>query len=182
MTLRTIARRYAGALFDVARRIHTLDRAERDLHVFNEFLSAQAELRRVFEMPAVAPSKKRAILDELLARTPELDGEVPRLLRMLADRDRLMLLPGITAVFEERLRQERHVLQAEVVTAVPLPDAQRESLTAALRRAAGSDLTVTENVDPSIIGGLVARVGSLVFDGSVTRQLERMKQRLLEEV
>jgi F-type H+-transporting ATPase subunit delta len=92
-----------------------------------------------------------------------------------------MLLPGVTAAFDERVRQERHLLQAEVVTAVPLPDAQRTALAGALRRAAGSDLTITEKVDPSIIGGVIARVGSLVFDGSVTRQLERMKQRLLEE-
>jgi F-type H+-transporting ATPase subunit delta len=100
---------------------------------------------------------------------------------MLADRDRLALLPAVTAAFDERVRRERHVLQAEVVTAVPLPDAQRAALSGALRRAAGSELTITEKVDPAIIGGVIARVGSLVFDGSVTRQLERMKQRLLEE-
>jgi F-type H+-transporting ATPase subunit delta len=100
---------------------------------------------------------------------------------MLADRDRLMLLSEVRAAFEARLRQERHVLQAEVVTAVPLPESQRDSLVAALRQAAGSDLALTERVDPAIIGGVIARVGSLVFDGSVTRQLERMKQRLLQE-
>jgi F-type H+-transporting ATPase subunit delta len=181
MSLRTVARRYAGALFEVARRNGTIDRAERQLHEFNHLLVDHDELRRAFDTPAVAPQKKRAILEAVLDKAGNLDGEVPQMLRMLADRDRLVLLPGVTAAFDERVRQERHLLQAEVVTAVPLPDAQRAALAVALRRAAGSDLTITEKVDPSIIGGVIARVGSLVFDGSVTRQLERMKQRLLEE-
>ena len=181
MSLRTVARRYAGALFDVARRNEVIDRVEGQLHDFNHLLAAHADLRRVFETPAVAPQKKRAILDAVLEKAGEVDGEVRQMLRMLADRDRLMLLPGVTAAFDERVRQERHLLQAEVVTAVPLPEAQRAALSSALRRAAGSDLMITEKVDPSIIGGVIARVGSLVFDGSVTRQLERMKQRLLEE-
>lgn len=181
MSLHTVARRYGGALFDVARKNGTLDRAERELGAFRTLLDEHAELRRIFETPAVAPLKKRAILDQVLERAGDIDHEVRQLLRMLADRDRLALLPEIETAFQGRLRQERHVLQAEVVTAVPLPEAQRASLASALRRAAGSDLTITERVDPGIIGGVIARVGSLVFDGSVTRQLERMKQRLLEE-
>jgi F-type H+-transporting ATPase subunit delta len=181
VSLRTVARRYAGALFDVARRNHAIDRVEGHLHAFNDLLNAHADLRRVFETPAVAPQKKRAILDAVMDTAGLVDGEVRQMLRMLADRDRLMLLPAVTSAFDARVRQERHVVQAEVVTAVPLPDAQRAALSVALRRAAGSELTITEKVDPSIIGGVIARVGSLVFDGSVTRQLERMKQRLLEE-
>jgi F-type H+-transporting ATPase subunit delta len=181
MSLRTVARRYAGALFDVARRNATLDRAEQQLASFTQMLDAQPELRRVFETPAVAPQKKRAILDAVLERAGDIDHEVRRLLQMLADRDRLMLLSQIVEAFQGRLRQERHVLEAEIVTAVALPDAQRATLASALRRAAGSELTITERVDPAIIGGVVARVGSVVFDGSVTRQLERMKQRLLQE-
>jgi F-type H+-transporting ATPase subunit delta len=181
MSLRGVARRYAGALFDVARKNQTLDRVEAQLELFAQLLDAHADLRRIFDTPAVAPQKKRAILDAVLEKAGDNDSEVRQLLRMLADRDRLMLLPEVRAAFEARLRQERRVLQAELVTAVPLPEGQRESLVAALRKAAGSDLALTERVDPAIIGGVVARVGSLVFDGSVTRQLERMKQRLLQE-
>jgi F-type H+-transporting ATPase subunit delta len=181
MSLRTVARRYAGALFDVARKNGTLDRVEGQLASFRQVLDAHAELRRAFETPAIAPQKKRAILDAVLEQAGGIDGEARQLLRMLAERDRLALLPEIDQAFQARLRQERHVLQAEVTTAVPLPDPQRAALGAALRRAAGSDLTITEKVDPSIIGGVIARVGSVVFDGSVTRQLERMKQRLLDE-
>ena len=181
MSLRTVARRYAGALFDVAKKKNTLDVVEQQMHAVGELLDSHSELRRVFETPAVGAPKKRAILESLLQKATDINGEVRELLRMLADRDRLTLLPQISAAFADRLRQERHVLPAEIVTAVPLPDPQRASLGAALRRATGSELIMTERVDPSIIGGVVARVGSLVFDGSVTGQLERMKQQLLEQ-
>jgi F-type H+-transporting ATPase subunit delta len=181
VSLRTIARRYAVALFDVARKAGALDRVERQFGAFNDFLNEQPELRAAFDSPAVSTQKKRAVLDAVLGKTTDIDGEVRQLLRMLADRDRLILLPEIAGAFAARLRQDRHILEAEIVTAVPLPDAQRASLNAALRRAAGSDLTMTERVDPAILGGVIARVGSLVFDGSVTRQLEKLKQRLLEE-
>ena len=180
MTLHALARRYAGALFDVAKKNGALDRVEARLEAFAAVLAGSAELQKVFDTPLVSSQKKRAVLEALLARAPEIDGEVGGLLRMMADRDRLMLLPSIVAAFRDRLRQHRHVVPAEIVTAVPLPDVQRAALTEALKRAAGSDITVTERVDPAILGGVVARVGSVVFDGSVTRQLERMKQRLLE--
>ena len=181
MSLRTVARRYAGALFDVAKKNQTLDAVERHLAGVGELFDGHPELRRVLEMPSVPAPKKRAIVDALLEKAAGIDGEVRQLLRMMAERNRLALLPQVSAAFAARLRQERHVLQAEIVTAVPLPAAQRDTLSAALRRATGSELTMTERVDPSIIGGVVARVGSLVFDDSVTRQLERMKQQLLEE-
>ena len=180
MTSPVVARRYGTALFDVAKKNGTLDRVEAHLAAFANLLGGSAELQKVFETPVVSSQKKRAVLDAVLARAPEIDGEVRALLRMLADRDRLILLPSIAAAFRDRQRQYLHVLPAEIITAVPLPDAQRAALTEALKRAAGADLTVTEKVDPAIVGGVVARVGSVVFDGSVTRQLERMKQRLLE--
>ncbi len=180
MSLHTIARRYAGAIFDVAKKNNRLDRVEAQLDAFTRLVAERAELRKVFEIPVIPPHKKRAVLEALLERMPEIDGEVREMLRMLADRDRLVLLPAIAAGLQDRLRQHRHVVPAEIVTAVPLPDAQRTTLAAALRRASGSDITISEKVDPAIVGGVVARVGSVVFDGSVTRQLERMKQRLLD--
>lgn len=179
MSARGIARRYAGALFDVAKRNGRLDAVERQIHLFGRLLDDHPELRRVLETPAVGVQKKRAILEAVLLKTGGIDGEVRQLLLMLADRDRLASYGDIAAAFADRLRQERRVLQAEIVTAERLPDAQRALLGAALEQATGSDLTLTERVDPSIIGGVVAKVGSVVFDGSITRQLERLKQELL---
>jgi len=175
-----MSRRYALALFDVAKKANHLEQAERDLTAFAAFVRDHDDLRRAFEAPAVPSQKKRALLDALLDRS-ELRGEVPQLLRMLADRDRLGQLSEIAAAFDDRLRQERQVVEAHVVTAHPLNDAERTSLKNALKRASGADIALSEQVNPSIVGGFVARVGSQVFDASLTRQLERMKQRLLQE-
>jgi len=175
-----IPRRYAVALFDVAKKANRLEQVDRDLTAFAAFVRDHDDVRRAFEAPAVAPQKKRALLDALLDRS-ELRGEVPQLLRMLADRDRLGQLSEVVAAFDDRLRHERNIVEAHVVTALPLNDADRTSLKNALRRASGADVAMSEQVNPSIVGGFVARVGSLVFDASLTRQLERMKQRLLQE-
>jgi F-type H+-transporting ATPase subunit delta len=180
VSLRTVSRRYANALFDVAQKAGSTQIAERDLQAFAQLVTEHAELRQVFETPAVPSQRKRAIVEGLLATSDDMSPEVGRLLLMLAERDRMTLLPGIAAAFAERLMQDRHIVAAEVITAVPLPESQRAALMEALRRAAGSDVTITETVDPSIVGGVVARVGSVVFDGSVTRQLERMRQKFLE--
>ena len=178
MTARTVARRYASALFDVTDKSGVVDRADRDLQALLGLLADHSELARVFESPAIPASRKRAIVEALFPLIGPA-GEVQRLVLMLADRDRLMLLPEIAAGFTERLNQMRRVVSAEVVTASPLPEAQRTALATALGRAADSQVTLTEKVDPAIIGGIVARVGSVVFDASVTRQIERLKQRLL---
>jgi F-type H+-transporting ATPase subunit delta len=103
------------------------------------------------------------------------------LLRLLADRDRLGLLAEVGHAFAERLLELRRVVPAEIVTAVPLGETRRAALAEALARATGRTVTITERVDPAIIGGVVARVGSLVFDGSITRQIERMREQLRRE-
>jgi F-type H+-transporting ATPase subunit delta len=97
---------------------------------------------------------------------------------MLAERDRLGLLSQLQAVYAERLLEDKKIVPAEVVTASPLSAENRAALGKALGSATGSEVRLTERVDPDIVGGVIARVGSLVFDGSVTRQLERLRQKL----
>jgi F-type H+-transporting ATPase subunit delta len=181
MTARTASRRYAAALFDVATRSGDVDDAERDLNAFRDLVAGHAELKKVLETPAVPTEKKRAIVQALLARTGDGPANVRRLIAMLADRDRLALVADVAAAFSARVRQSKKIVAAEVVTAVPLGDGPRAALTQALGRAAGGAITLTERVDPSIVGGVIARVGGTVFDGSVTRQIARMKERLLAD-
>lgn len=177
MIVRAIARRYAVALFDVLGAHGDLDRAGRDLATIAGVVSGHAELQKVLETPAVPPSKKRAIVDALLKDSGVM-AEVRRLMLLLADSDRLTLLPEISQAFAERLMELRRIVPAEVVTAVPLEPSDRDALAAALGRATGTQVTLTERVDPEIVGGLIARVGSLVFDGSLTRQVQRMREQL----
>jgi F-type H+-transporting ATPase subunit delta len=181
VTPRAAAHRYANALFDVTRENGQTDRAGRDLQAFSDLVAGNEGLRRVFGAPAVAPQKKVAIVARVLDVAGDVCPEVGRLLTLLAGRDRLALLPEVADAFAARVLEAKRIASADVVTAVPLDDARRAALAAALGRAVGRDVTIRERLDPSIIGGVVARVGSVVFDGSVVRQLERLRQHLLRE-
>ena len=136
------------------------------------------ELRRVLETPAIPAHVKKEILTSILKTSGGYSDEVSRLALMLAERDRLGLMGQIQSLYAERLLEDKKIVPAEVVTASPLSDENRAALTKALGAATGSEVRLTERVDPAIVGGVIARVGSLVFDGSVTRQLERLKQKL----
>lgn len=178
MSERAIARRYAGALFDVAQKAGMADRAGEELSAIGQLVAGHAELRKVLETPAIPPSVKKDIITRTLAAAGGVSAEVMRLMAMLAERDRLALLRDIEAAYVDRLLEARKIVPAEVVTAVPLTDVTRSALESALGSATGSQVMLSERVDPGIMGGVVARVGSLVFDSSVARHLERLKQRL----
>jgi len=179
MNTRTISRRYANALFDVARKAGRTAEIEQDLRSFRDLIDANEELRRVLGAASVPPQKKRALLEAVVG-SAGVAPEVGRLLGMLAERDRLSILPEVVDAYVGRGMEARHVMNAEVTTAEPMGESQRAALAAALARASGSHVTMTERVDPAIVGGVVARIGSVVFDASVVSQLERMRQRLTE--
>ena len=101
-----------------------------------------------------------------------------KLLVLLAGRDRLVLLPDLLETYRARLLDHQNVVRAEVTTAAPLAADRAKAIERSLARATGRTVALTTRVAPEIIGGLVARVGSTVFDASVTTQLEKMRQRL----
>jgi F-type H+-transporting ATPase subunit delta len=175
---RSSARRYAAALFDVAARAGSEDAVGPPLTTLAATIRDHAELGRVLEDPGVAAAAKRDLVIAVAKAAGSLPVEVERLITLLADRDRLSLLPDVAAAYVDRLNQEKKIVPAEVVTAVPLTPEHRAAVASALGQASGTQITLTERVDPSIIGGVVARVGSVVYDGSVARQLERLRQKL----
>ena len=174
----SVARRYATALFDVARKSGAEKRVGEQLTAFADLVAGHADLQRAFENPAIPVTAKKALVTALVDASGDVTAEVKRTVVLLAERDRLGVLPEIVSSYSERLMGEQRVTAAEVTTAVPLTPEHRESLTAALRKAAGGQVTVTEKVDPSIVGGVVARVGSVVYDGSVAHQLDRLRESL----
>jgi F-type H+-transporting ATPase subunit delta len=182
MTSKTAAIRYARALFDVARQEHAdLAAIERELAGVTDLFEREPTLKKVLLNPAVPVPRKRAAMIELtgLARTSSILG---KLLVLLAERDRLILLPDLLASYRQRLADHLKVVRAEVTTATPLPAQQADAIGRRLAAVTGRTVTIETRVDPAIIGGLVARVGGTVYDASVTRQLEKMKQRLTESM
>jgi F-type H+-transporting ATPase subunit delta len=180
VTLKSIARRYAAALFEVATKAGTLDQTGRELAGIAAAIAGHDDLRHVLASPAVPAERKKAAIDALM-KAGRVSGDVRRLFEMLAERERLMLVPDVAAAFEATLLGARRVVRAEVVTAVPLEEKSRAALAQALGRAAGAEVTVTARTDGSILGGVVATVGSVVYDGSVTGQLDRLRQKLVAD-
>ena len=182
MSTRSTARRYASSLFDVARKSGKEEVVGKQLAELSELIAGHNDLRTTLESPAIPIQVKKNLVGALLKAGTELSDEVKRTLQLLAERDRIAMLPELAALYSDRLMTARNVVPAEVVTAVPLSANHRAELAAALGRAAGGQITLTERVDPNIVGGVVAKVGSVVFDGSVARQLERLRERLTAQI
>jgi F-type H+-transporting ATPase subunit delta len=182
VTNRTAAIRYARALFDVAVKEQAdLSLAEGELTAFRALFDQHPELQKVLLNPAVPTPRKRAAVAQLVERAG-VQAVVGRLLLLLAERDRLGILPEIIAAYRERLQQHQNIVSAEVTTAAPLSPERAQQIQQALAHATGRTVSLATRVDPSIVGGLVARVGGTVYDASVTSHLQRLKQRLQESV
>ena len=180
MSLRSASRRYAAVLFEVVQeKKGDLVKVEGELQAFVTMVEGHSELQTVLAHPAISALKKRELVETILNAIPDVSNEVRRLLLMLAERDRLGSVRDVAAAFGERLMAHRKVMDAQIVTASALPDSQRAALAQALSSAVGADVRLKESVDPSIMGGIVARVGSVVYDASLTRQLEKIRQQLL---
>jgi F-type H+-transporting ATPase subunit delta len=177
VTNRSSAARYAKALLDVSRKEGDPEAAGRDLEAFVSLTSGHAQLARALVNPAIPVQRKTALVGALLARVP-VGPIVAKLLLLLAERDRLVLLPDLLEDYRRRLMDFQNIVQAEVTSAVPLPAGAAQAIERAVAARTGRRIAMTSRVDAGVIGGVVTRIGSLVYDGSVKRQLEKIKDTL----
>lgn len=177
MPSRASAARYAKALFDVALKESDPAQVGIELGAFAGLMSSNAELRGALTNPAVPATAKREIVTALASRLNAAQP-VRKLLALLADRDRLALVPDLIDIYRERLMDYQQIVRAQVTTAAPLDSARTAQLQERLAKATGRKVDITTSVDPSIIGGVIARIGSTVYDGSIATQLAKMKERL----
>jgi F-type H+-transporting ATPase subunit delta len=182
MTKKTAAARYARALLEMGvQESGDLQQIHDQLAAFVDLLKAYPALEKVLLNPAVPVPRKRAAVAELTARA-QTTPMVTRLLALLAERDRLVLLPDLLESYRDRLLAHRHIVRAEVTTTTSLGADRARAIERSLTEVTGQTVMLETKVDPGIVGGVVARIGSTVYDGSVTRQLERMKQRLSDSI
>ena len=180
MTGRAAAMRYARALFDVVLSESDVQVAQDALQAFADLSRNNEALAHVFANPAIPISQKRAVTKALLDRAGSIPAPVAKLILLLADRDRLALLPEVASAFRERVMDHQKIMRGTVTTALPLEPDKVRALEQGLARATGRTVVLDQRVDPSIIGGVVTRLGSTVYDGSVVTQLEKMKQALVD--
>jgi F-type H+-transporting ATPase subunit delta len=175
------AGRYARALFDVAIKERAdVERVQSDLQQFVDLFAQHPSLAHTLGNPAIPASKKKAVAQALIERAGGLSPMVAKLMLLLAERDRLALLPDIARIYGERVMDHLNVIRAEVTTAVELAPDRLLALEHGLQQATGRKVVLESKVDPSIIGGVITRLGSTVYDGSVTTQLQKLKQSLVD--
>ena len=177
MSVQMIARRYASALADVV-----LDRGEakevqHELRLWEEVLQSNAGLQEVFRNPTIALDQKRAVLNKLIDRTKP-RPTTTNFLKVLLQNQRLTELPEINWKLADILDERAGMVAATVTTARPVPDNIQRSLEQRLTAVTQKKVRLNFEQDTDLIGGLVARIGSTVFDGSVRNQLQQMKEKM----
>jgi F-type H+-transporting ATPase subunit delta len=169
---------YAQALFTVAEAEGALDAVEDELFRFARTIEQESELREALTDIALPAERKRALLTDLLGERAS--PHTVNLLAFLVESGRTRDLRAIVDRLVELVEERRKRAVAEVRTAVPLTEERQERLASALSKATGKRVEVRVLVDPEVLGGVVARVGDEVFDGTIRRRLELARERLSE--
>jgi len=178
MSVETIARRYGAALADVVLKTDETETVKSELKTWEGMLAANADLQTVFENPAIAHANKEKILESLLAKANP-TKTTSNFLRVLLRNCRLTNLAEINKKFAAVLEERSGRVSAEVVSARELSEAQKSELRSNLEKLTGKQVQLNFGIDQNIIGGVVTRVGSTVYDGSVRTQLENLREQLV---
>ena len=181
MSLRTSANRYAKALFDVALSENTeLGKIGKDLSEVTELLAENTEFAEAIQRAGVPDSARRAVIEQVADRLG-VTMQVKKLLLMLTQGRRMALVPDLAVAYRERLLAHQNIVRAEVRSATPLSPEKTRALEESLSKVTGKKVELSVSVDPELLGGVVATIGSTVYDGSVKTQLQRLRQELVEQ-
>ena len=174
-----VAERYAGSLYELAAESKAVAKVEEDLSRFETLLSGSEDLKRLIESPVFsAEDQLKAI--SAIADKAGISGLTGNFLRVVARNRRLFAVPGIIAAFRRIAAEARGEAEAQVVSAHALTSAQQTELKVALKAVAGKDVAISLTVDPSLLGGLVVRMGSRQIDTSLKTKLASLKLALKE--
>ena len=181
MSLRTSANRYAKALFDVAiEEKADLAKVGQDLDELVAMMKASPELAMASGRSSLTEAARRSLM-EAVSKAMTLSAPVTKMLVLLAQSGKLNLVPDLAAAYRERLLTHQNIVRAEVTSAAPLSPEKTKALEESLSKVTGKKVEITASVDPELLGGVVARIGSTVYDGSVRTQLARMRQELVKQ-
>jgi F-type H+-transporting ATPase subunit delta len=170
-----VARRYARAVFEIAREDNDLDRWLRDLRIIRDVLE-EPTLHAFLENPGVPTEQKLRMVENSLAAL----GEKQRnFVYVLVENRRTNLVSDVVSAFEAEVDRQRGVVHASVTTAVPLTDAELSKVTERLAAVTGRRVIASTSVDPSIIGGFISRIGDQLIDASVVGRLNALRESLM---
>jgi len=173
----TVARRYASALADVVIERNEAQLVQAELAAWAKMISENNALLEAFSNPTIAYEQKRNVLNELIART-KVRPTTMNFLRTLLKNQRLAELPQVNDKLAQILDERAGIVSAEIISARPVADNARALLEEKLREITGKKARLTFAIDESLLGGIITRIGSTVYDGSVSNQLSRLREEL----
>jgi F-type H+-transporting ATPase subunit delta len=173
-----VARRYAKALLEIGLEVGTLDALVNEMAAMAEVWASSAELRNAIENPLVAHDAKKAVINEVAARLGS-STTTRHTVLLLVDRRRAKALPHVAATLRELADARKGLLRATVTTAAPLSDSYYGRLQAQLETMTGKQVVVERRTDPTLIAGVVTRIGDRILDGSLRTRLESLRDSLM---
>lgn len=177
MVTGSLARRYARAVISLGTAQGNLDRMGADLRTLAAALKTSTELVSTLTSPAIRRGDRRKVLDALLVRIGA-QPSTKNLVYLLLDGERMGSLRAISREVDAMIEAKAGRVSAEVVSAKPLDAAQLSQITVALERLSGKKVDITKREDPKLLGGVLAKVGDVVYDGTLRTQLDNLRDEL----
>jgi F-type H+-transporting ATPase subunit delta len=173
----TLARRYAKALVEIGQEQNALEKYGQDLTNLTQLMEASKDFREVLISPVFTKDDKKRIAGQILKQA-DTDPMVINFVNLLIDRKRIDQVPGIDKAFREKVDELNGITRGQVTSAQALDENELARVTEVLSKMSGKQVLVTTSVDSGLIGGLFAKVGDMVFDGTIRTQLNQLKESL----
>jgi F-type H+-transporting ATPase subunit delta len=177
--IRIIAKRYAKALADLSEVKKAVDKAKADLAAFVGAVESDKALQKLFSSPVFTPEQRKIVVKEIASRL-SLQQDTARFLEHLAGTGRIRFVREISEAFEELLAERQNRAMARLTTAAPLNGNALEEIKKQLETITGKSVEIDARVDASLIGGARAQIGSVIYDGTIRNQLNKMREQLVK--
>jgi len=177
MSVETVARRYANALADVVTKTNETDSVRTELKTWETLINANTDLQTAFSNPSISHANKEKVLESLIAKTQPMKTTA-NFLRVLLQNSRLTEIGEINEKLASVLEERSGVVSAQITSARPLSENEKAEMKTSLAKLTGKTVNLNFEINETLIGGIVTRLGSTVYDGSVKTQLENLKAQL----
>lgn len=173
-----VAKRYAGALFEVGIEENKLDLFADELKNIVLIFDENLNFFNILKSPLISKKEKKELVENVY--TDKVSNEILNFLRILVDKDRISIIKEMSIQYKNLLNKKNNIIEAVAVTAIPLESVQMEDLKAKLSATTGKNMEITNVVDENILGGILIRMGYEEIDGTVKTRLEKLKKELLQ--
>ena len=178
MSVETVARRYAVALADVVTKTNETDSVQTELKSWEELINANADLQTAFRNPAISHANKEKVLENLIEKTRP-TKTTANFLRVLLRNGRLTEIGEINEKFASVLEERSGAVSAQITSARSLSEVEKAEMQSNLSKLTGKTVSLNFETDETLIGGVVTRIGSTVYDGSVKMRLAELKHQMI---